>query len=224
MKTTRETCIFYKSIYDAINMLQNDAEKAQIYDAIFNYSFNFIEPNLSGTCLMIWKLIYPVLSKGNINYINGSKPKVKAKPKRNRSETEANNKPIESQVEAYKDKDIDKDKDKENDIDKDKDYNIPSPSVSDSPVKGKHIFKKSPYHSIESFAESFIKTKCFQRYPSIDIELLHEDLCAASASNLALKYNNWVAAARNWVERNPNRYSKTPSEKTFSRSSKGIHL
>jgi hypothetical protein len=102
--------------------------------------------------------------------------------------------------------------------------NIPSPSVSDSPVKGKHIFKKSPYHAIESFAESFIKTKCFQRYPSIDIELLHEDLCAASASNLALKYNNWVAAARNWVERNPNRYSKTPSEKTFSRSSKGIHL
>lgn len=115
---SRDTCIFYRSFFEAIEMLNSDEEKATIYNAIFNYSLNFKKPELSGNCLMIWKLIFPVLEKGNINYINGSKPKEKAKPKRIRSETEAKPKRNRSGDEAYKDKDKYKEKDK----DKEKDF------------------------------------------------------------------------------------------------------
>jgi hypothetical protein len=112
---SRDTCIFYRSIFEAIEMLQTDSEKATIYNAIFDYSLNFVEPQLEGTCLMIWKLINPVLEKGNINFINGCRPKKKANEKPTRSETEAKPKRNRSEVEAYKDKDKDKDEDKEKD-------------------------------------------------------------------------------------------------------------
>jgi hypothetical protein len=111
---SRDTCIFYRSIFEAIEMLKTDSEKATIYNAIFDYSLNFVEPQLEGTCLMIWKLINPVLEKGNTNFINGCRPKKKANEKRLGSETEAKPKRIVSEHEAYKDKDKDKDNDKKN--------------------------------------------------------------------------------------------------------------
>jgi hypothetical protein len=187
-------------------MLQTDAEKAQIYDAIFAYSFEFIEPKLSGTCLMIWKLIEPVLKKGNINYINGSKPKKKAKPKRNRSETEANNKPNVSEVEAYKDKDKEKDKDKDEDID----IYIPSaspPVASKTKPKGKHLFKNSPYFDLEAFSEAFKSTPCFARHPALDIELIHDMMVNSEAKGYM--YTNWIQAAANWVSSKPHKYTKS---------------
>lgn len=187
-------------------MLQTDAEKAQIYDAIFAYSFEFIEPQLSGTCLMIWKLIEPVLKKGNTNYINGSKPKKKAKSKRNRSETEATLKPNASEVEAYKDKDKEKDKDydNENDILK------PETKVSVIPKtkpKGKHLFKNSEYFDYESFLNAFQQTKCFARHPNLDVELIYDTMVNSEAKGYM--YIDWIKAAANWVEREPHKYTKS---------------
>ena len=187
-------------------MLQTDAEKAQIYDAIFAYSFEFIEPKLNGTCLMIWKLIEPVLKKGNTNYINGSKPKKKAKQKRNRSETEANNKPNASEAEAYKDKD--KDKDKEND--KDMDIYIPSASSQLAPKsknKGKHLFKNSEYFDPAKFTEAFKSTPCFARHPNLDIELIYDMMVNSEAKGYM--YVDWIKAAANWVSREPHKYTKS---------------
>lgn len=188
---SRDTCIFYRSIFEAIEMLENDKEKATIYNAIFNYSLNFIEPDLSGTCAMIWKLILPVLEKGNTNYINGSKPKKKANQKRTRSETQANNKRTVSEVEAYKDKDKDKDIDKDIDI------------------KTKHSFCKSPYFEFSKFEEAFLQTKCYKRYPNLSIEAIHEELMLASDSNSKYKYNNWISVAQSWVNRNPAKYQNS---------------
>jgi hypothetical protein len=102
-------------MYEAIKDLPKDT-KAEIYDAIFGFSLDFVEPELSGLSKTIWILIRPVLEKGNTNFINGNK----AKSKPNRSDLEAKPKPNGSEHEAYKDKDKDKDVDKEKD--KDIDY------------------------------------------------------------------------------------------------------
>jgi len=109
--TKRDTCIFYRSMYEAIKDLPKETQ-ADIYDAIFSYSLDFEQKELTGFAKTIWTLIEPVLTKGNINYINGSKPK----SKRIESEIEAKPKRIKSETEAYKDKDKDKEKykDKEN--------------------------------------------------------------------------------------------------------------
>lgn len=115
---SRDTCIFYRSMYEAIKELPKEVQ-ADIYDAIFSYSLDFKEPELTGIQKTVWTLIRPVLEKGNTNFINGNKPK----QKRNRSESEANQKPIVSEVEAYKDKDKDKDEYK----DKYKDVKTPEP-------------------------------------------------------------------------------------------------
>lgn len=102
-------------MFEAIQGLPKETQ-AEVYNAIFDYSLNFKEPELQGISQVIWKLVEPVLTKGNTNFINGKQPK----QKRNGSETEATDKPNESQPEAYKDKDKDKDeyKDKDKNIDR----------------------------------------------------------------------------------------------------------
>lgn len=104
----RDTCIFYRSIYESLQELDLESQ-AVIYNAIFEYSLNFNEPNLSGINKAFFGLIRPVLEKGNTNFINGSKPKRKPIG----SEFEAKPKRIISEAEAYKDKDEYKDKDKD---------------------------------------------------------------------------------------------------------------
>jgi hypothetical protein len=94
-------------MFESIKELPKE-NQAELYNAIFEYSLDFVEPTLSGLSLTIWRLIRPVLEKGNTNYINGSRPKTK----QTISESEAKVKRIESEVEAYKDKDEDNDKDK----------------------------------------------------------------------------------------------------------------
>lgn len=108
--TKRDTCIFYRSMYEAIKDLPKETQ-ADVYDAIFSYSLDFEQKELTGFAKTIWTLIEPVLTKGNTNYINGSKPK----SKRIESEIEAKPKRIKSETEAYKDKDKDKEKDKNKD-------------------------------------------------------------------------------------------------------------
>lgn len=93
----RDTCIFYRSYYEAIKDLPKDIQ-ADIYNAIFDYSLNFNDPELTGLAHTIFTLIKPILSKGNKNYINGKQPKLKPL----KSEIEANLEPTESEEQAYK--------------------------------------------------------------------------------------------------------------------------
>ena len=97
-------------MYEAIQDLPKETQ-SDIYDAIFSYSLDFEQKELTGFAKTIWTLIEPVLTKGNINYINGRKPK----SKRIESEIEAKPKRIKSESEAYKDKDKNKDKEKDKD-------------------------------------------------------------------------------------------------------------
>ncbi len=89
----RESFIFYKSFFDAIKNLENE-KKTEIYDAIFFYSFDGIEPNLTGISASIFTLIRPQLDANRKRFENGCKEKTKskteAKPKQKESKVEAN--------------------------------------------------------------------------------------------------------------------------------------
>ncbi len=92
----RDSLIFYRSFYEAIKELPKDIQ-AEVYTAIFEYSMNFNEVELTGLSKTIFTLIKPQLEANNKRFVNGSKAKVKqdkieteAKPKQDVSKTEAN--------------------------------------------------------------------------------------------------------------------------------------
>jgi len=109
----RDSCIFYRSFYDAI-LTMPPTDQNTLFRAVFDYSFDQKEPELDGLPKTIFNLFKPVINSNIKNWKNGSKPKKKP----NRSQTEAKPKRKGSQTEAYKDKDNNKD------VDKDKDYSF----------------------------------------------------------------------------------------------------
>lgn len=93
----RDSCIFYRSFYEALKELPPET-RAVLYDAIFEYSLNGIEIDLQGIEVTVFRLIKPQLDANNKRFMNGKQPKNKqngskteAKDKQNRSEIEANN-------------------------------------------------------------------------------------------------------------------------------------
>jgi len=92
----RESFIFYRSFYEAIKELPIK-HKSEIYEAIGEYSFNFVEPELTWISKTIWILIKPQLDANNKRFINWCKPKTKqttskteAKQKQSKSKTGTN--------------------------------------------------------------------------------------------------------------------------------------
>lgn len=98
----RDSIIFYRSFYEAIKELPLEVQ-ATVYSAIFEYSLNFNQVELSGLPKTIFTLIKPQLDANNKRFENGSKGGRKKanieqnenvkEPKRNQNETksEANN-------------------------------------------------------------------------------------------------------------------------------------
>ncbi len=86
----RDSAIFYRSFYEAIDNLPSKSQKEQVYSAIFDFVFKNIEPNLKGNSLSVWILIKPQLVANQIRYENGSRSKTQANRKQNASESQAN--------------------------------------------------------------------------------------------------------------------------------------
>jgi len=86
----RDSAIFYRSFYEAIDNLPSRSQKEQVYSAIFDFIFKNIEPQLKGNSLSVWILIKPQLIANQIRYENGSRSKTQAKQKQNTSERQAN--------------------------------------------------------------------------------------------------------------------------------------
>jgi hypothetical protein len=93
----RDSSIFYRSFYEAIKSLP-ESNQLEVYNAIFEYSFNFVEIELTGLSSTIFTLIKPQLEANNKRYENGNKPK----NKQNGSKTEAKDEQKISKVEANK--------------------------------------------------------------------------------------------------------------------------
>jgi hypothetical protein len=206
----RDTCIFYRSMYEAIKELPKEVQ-AEIYEAIFSYSLDFTEPELTGISRTVWTLIRPVLEKGNRNYINGSKPKrseTEAKPKRLGSETEATLKPNGSEVEAYKDKD--KEKDKEKDI---------TNGAKKAP-SFKHWDESHLIESMKPLVEKYGKPTCnaFFSYWTEPMPNGKIRLTSQKAWDTNRRLASWKAK-----ESTSTSFSK-PIQPTFSRAANGVHF
>lgn len=99
----RDSSIFYRSFYEAIKSLP-ETNQLEVYNAIFEYSFNFNEVELVGLSSTIFTLIKPQLEANNKRFENGLKPK----QKQNGSKTEAKVKQKTSKVEANKNVNVNK--------------------------------------------------------------------------------------------------------------------
>ena len=93
----RDSCIFYRRFYEAIKTLP-EVNQIEVYNAIFEYSFNYVEVELYGLSNTIFMLIKPQLMANNKRFENGSKAKNKqtkskmeAKCKQSASKQKANN-------------------------------------------------------------------------------------------------------------------------------------
>lgn len=129
---TRDSCVFYRSFYEAINELDDDQAKLAIYEALFAYALDGVEPEgLKGTPKAILRLIRPVIDKNNQNFMNAQKKKTEEEPKEGQTATDS--RPNEERPtsehrpnaertgsESNLNKDVDVDKDKEKDADKEK--------------------------------------------------------------------------------------------------------
>lgn len=119
---TRDSCVFYRSFYEAINEIDDEKEKLEIYEALFAYALDGKEPeDLKGTPKAILRLIRPVIDKNNKNFVNASKrsqSEPQANDERQQSEPTANDERTESETDLNKDVDVDKDKEKDADKEK----------------------------------------------------------------------------------------------------------
>ena len=90
---SREEVQFSRRYYESISELP-EADQLSVYSSVFEFLFNFKEPNLSGLPKCVFELIRPELQKSNQNFINGKKGgrrvENKPKPKRNLSESQPN--------------------------------------------------------------------------------------------------------------------------------------
>ena len=89
----RESFIFYKSFYESIKEL-DPLDQVQIYNAIYEYEFYKIIPELTGVCKSIFTLILPQLEANDKRYENGKKGgrprnqnETEIKPKQNQNKT-----------------------------------------------------------------------------------------------------------------------------------------
>ena len=77
MENKRDSMVFYRSFYESLKGL-SPIICAEVYDAIFSYGLDFIEPEFTEpVAKAMFTLIKPQLDANIKRYENGSKPKVK---------------------------------------------------------------------------------------------------------------------------------------------------
>ena len=79
----RDSIVFYRSFYEAIKEIPLE-EQGVVYNAIYGYALDGIEPELSGIAKAIFLLVKPQIDANNSRYENGKKG---GKPKTNQNET-----------------------------------------------------------------------------------------------------------------------------------------
>jgi len=136
----RDSLIFYRSFYEAINELPKETQ-AEVYHAIFEFSLNFKEIELSGLAKTIFTLIKPQLEANNKRFANGTKPK----HKQVESKTEAKDKQDLSKSEANNNNNVNNNKNK-----KDNDNKFTPPTL----LEVQNYFKENGY-TLESATKAF---------------------------------------------------------------------
>jgi len=135
----RDSSIFYRRFYEAIKTLP-EVNQIEVYNAIFEYSFNYVEVELYGLSNTIFMLIKPQLMANNKRFENGSK----AKNKQTKSKMEAKCKQSASKQKANNNNNVD---------------NINENILSVEPATNKNIEerKKLFYDSLKPFLNTYHK-------------------------------------------------------------------
>ena len=75
--------------------------------------------------------------------------------------------------------------------------------------KKDHRFSDSIYaNDVDLFIEHWNQTETAKAYPQTDPLKVYTTLKTSSEATIKYTYSNWMAAAQNWVKRNPNEYKK----------------
>ena len=90
----RDSIVFYRSFYEAIKEIPLE-EQGVVYNAIYGYALDGIEPELTGVAKAIFLLVKPQIDANNAKYENGKKG---GKPKANQNETKPEPKPNQSET------------------------------------------------------------------------------------------------------------------------------
>jgi hypothetical protein len=97
MSQMRDSIVFYRSFYEAIKEIPLE-EQGVVYNAIYGYALDGIEPELTGIAKAIFLLVKPQIDANNTRYENGKKGG-KSKVNQNVTETEPNSNQNVTEVE-----------------------------------------------------------------------------------------------------------------------------
>ena len=84
----RDSFVFFRSFFDAIECLEDDREKAEAYRAVIKYALDGDQEEQSGACRVIMMMARPILDFSRKQYENGVKGGRPKKPKQNPTETQ----------------------------------------------------------------------------------------------------------------------------------------
>lgn len=90
----RDSIVFYRSFYEAIKEIPLE-EQGVVYNAIYGYALDGIEPELTGVAKAIFLLVKPQIDANNAKYENGKKG---GKPKSNQNVTKTEPKPNQNET------------------------------------------------------------------------------------------------------------------------------
>ena len=181
----RDSCVFYRSFYEAIDDLE-DADKLACYNAIFKYALNGEEPTEKGIVSTVFKLVRPLIDKNNESYKNGLKG---GRPK---TEQEPNDNPTETQPKPNNNPNEDEDVDVNENVDK------------------KERAAKRPTFVRPTVEE--VRAYCQERKNSVDAEAFIDFYASKGwkVGNQTMK--DWKAAVRTWEKRDkPQPKARQPS-------------
>ena len=192
----RESFVFYRSFYEAIKELPAE-NQANVYNALFEYSFNNVEVELSGVEKAVFLLMKPQVDANQKKYENGCKggrPKkqnqdeTEIKPNQNQNETEIKPKQNQSKTEVEpNDNDNDNVNDNDNDNNKINEFNL-------SNVSGKRkVFVKPTVEEV--------RTYCRERRNNVNAEnfINFYESKGWKVGNTPMK--DWKACVRTWEQR-----------------------
>lgn len=203
----RKGFTFYSSFKEAIDLLNNAADKLAIYEAVANYSLFGIEPEFEATQLeLMWKLMRPTLEKARRGYENGLKGKDFGKlggaPEGNQNARKNN--PQNNPQNNRRDRDRGRDRDREGDrgyigennidiIDKKKDKKKSATFVAPSLQDIEEYISENGYNQVDA-------TVFYSYYESIGWKVGKNPM------------KDWKAAVRTWnsKERKVPQKERTP--------------
>ena len=192
----RDSTIIYRSFYEAIKDLEI-ADQGIVWNAIFEYSLNFKEVELTGIPKVVFTLVKPNLQANMKRFENGSKPK----QKQTGSEKKAKQKQNISKPKANKDDNVNKDNNLDSNENENKDDVQTSLQIFDSklplPFPPKNSLPKT-FNEIESY---ILTLEFPDKTANIESQKIFDFYSSKGWKVGTTPMKDWQAATRNWMRK-----------------------